>query len=249
MLSVADVRRLERDGFVAVRDAAPAAFCLPALAALREWHARLDGADERLWFRDQAPGAYGAPFWDELTRVTDPAVAALAAGARSRLLAPQLIGSPGSRTSDPRARGWHLDTVEVARRDGFPTDPPEFPQFDLIVGVYLTDMTEPGSGHLAVWPGSHRTIAQRCAAEPDLRAFVPRLYAELNGAIGAPIPVLGAHGTVVVMNSFVAHDTSVNRSPHFSGRAYLRYAHHGIDRAAAWRTGDPWHGWTVAAET
>ena len=249
MLSVADLRRFQRDGFVVVRGGAPVPFCLRALAALRGWHARLDAADERVWFRDQAPEVYASPFWGDLTRVTDPVAGVLAASGRSQMLGPQLIGSPGFQTTDPRARGWHLDTIEVARRDGFPIDPPEFPQFDVIVGVYLTDMTEPGSGHLDVWPGSHTSVAGRCAAEPDIRAFAPRLYAELAGAIGDPVPVLGPCGTLIVMNSFVAHDTSVNRSAHFSGRAYLRYAHDGIARATAWRTGDPWHGWAGTAGT
>ncbi len=248
MLTVTEVCQLKRDGFVAVVGAVPDTFCLPALAALTAWHARLDSDDERLWFRDQAPDSYGAPFWSELTRVTDSVAAALAESGRSWLLAPQLIGSPGGQATDPRARGWHIDTVEVARRDGFPTDPPEFPQFDLIVGVYLTDMTEPGSGYLNVWPGSHRVIAERCAAEPDVRSFVPRLYAELASEVRDPIPVLGPRGTLIVMNSFVAHDTTVNRSAQFSGRAYLRYAHEGIDRATAWRSGNPWFGWKLAEE-
>ena len=243
MISAADRLRFREDGFVVLPGAIADAFHVPALASLVEWHRRLDADDEGLKIRDQAPDSYGQPYWREAFRVTDALANGLSGGGQSRRLSVQLIGSPGGQSSDPRARGWHLDTVEVARRDGLAASAPEFPQFDLIFGIYLTDMSRPDAGNLLVWPGSHLTIAARCGAERDIGSFIPRLYGELD--LGDPFPVLARPGDLMVMNSFLAHDTSVNQSARFSGRAYLRYAHDGLDRVGAWKTGDPWQGWAT----
>ena len=50
---------------------------------------------------------------------------------------------------------WHIDGMNKK----------SLGHFSLLIGVVLTDLTRSGSGSLAVWPGSHRTIEQWFAAE------------------------------------------------------------------------------------
>jgi hypothetical protein len=147
-------------------------------------------------------------------------VAALAAG----LLRPGLgAGEPGfaqlATTFPPwphRPGGPHVDGLSPPGADGQPGT------FSLLAGVWLTDQSQPDTGNLWVWPGTHLRsgawLAERGAgALARVAELSPGPYPPVE--LGDPVQVTGTAGSVVLAHYLLGH----NSGPH-DGRAGPRHA-------------------------
>ena len=245
MLNSEETNTFLQDGFVVLRERIGASFIEPALANLLDWNHKLEALppeeQRRKWVRDQAPESYTLPFWKHLTDITHPLVESIFGHRRSAFVGPQLIGTRGQQNHSSVRTRWHLDTVETAKRDGIKD---HFPQFHLVIGVYLTPMLEQGSGGILIWPGSHWTTASGLKGPEDFKEKLETLYERVDPSVGEPVEVLGNPGDLILMNAFTAHETSINRSNSFSGRAYLRYALQG-SLSDERRLTAPFYGWKI----
>jgi ectoine hydroxylase-related dioxygenase (phytanoyl-CoA dioxygenase family) len=101
---------------------------------------------------------------------------------------------------------WHRDGGQINQELG----PHPQPRLSLKAGVFLTDLTEPGGGNMAVIPGSHK----RDLAMPPAGA-----RAEDS------VEILARRGDVVVFDRRLVHSSTPNLSPRtrlvlFYGYAY-----------------------------
>jgi phytanoyl-CoA dioxygenase PhyH len=101
--------------------------------------------------------------------------------------------------------------------------------FTMLAGIVLSDATEPGSGNLLVWPGSH------LALEAFFRARGPQALLEGMPEVdlGRPEPILARAGDVVLCHYQLAHAAGPNTSAHVRYAVYFRLRRRGHDR-------DPW---------
>ena len=109
--------------------------------------------------------------------------------------------------------------------------------FTMLAAIYLTDDSEPASGNLWVWPGSHRWHAAMFRAEG-----AETLLATSGHSLppGAPVPVLAERGDLLLAHFLLGHNSGGNESNHVRRIAYYRLAVDG--HAARWRETflDPW---------
>jgi hypothetical protein len=140
---------------------------------------------------------------------------------------------------DPDAHGRlhpHLDGMYTPS-NGVPRG--EIVSFTLLVGVMLSDVEEPGSGNLVIWPGTHHLY------EEYFRRRGPRSL--LEGMPDVPLPepvaVTGRAGDVVLCHYQLAHAAGPNTSPHVRYAAYFRLEH--VDhRRQRWEClTDVWREW------
>jgi len=115
----------------------------------------------------------------------------------------------GPSTTRATSFGWHRDG---GRMDKEATgDPP--PRLAVKVGVFLSDVSEPGRGNLEVVPGSH------------LR---PAGDSPVDGDAAPAVPICGPPGTVVVFDRRIAHTAGPNRSDLTRRAVMVGYAHRWI---------------------
>lgn len=103
-----------------------------------------------------------------------------------------------------RALGWHIDGHDNGYRNlGRPV-----PLLQLKIGYYLTDMTEPDQGNLAVVPGSHKALRDPAPEDLKLGMFpgAVQVCAPAGSAIlfhnalwhaGGPFTKPGGHRTML----------------------------------------------------
>ena len=106
---------------------------------------------------------------------------------------------------------WHIDGHDNGYRNlGHP-----IPILQLKVGFYLSDMTAPWQGNLAVIPGSHKTATEPTEADRQRRDFFP-------GAVQVCAPA----GTMILFHNALWHTAAPYSSPD-RGRTmiYTAYEH------------------------
>jgi len=115
--------------------------------------------------------------------------------------------------SDLMARkgGWHIDGNDNGYRGlGWP-----IPLLQLKVGYYLTDMTRPGNGNLALVPGSHKSVVPPAAEDLQRRELFP-------GAVQVCAPA----GSVILFHNAIWHTSAPFASPeHHRTILYYAYEH------------------------
>lgn len=117
-----------------------------------------------------------------------------------------------------RKGDWHLDGHQDGYRHlGYP-----IPLLQLKVGYYLSDMTQPWQGNLAVVPGSHHARLAPSAEERQQRDFFP-------GAVQVCAPA----GTAILFHNALWHTAAPFNRPDAS-RVMLYYAYE--------------HPWMVASQ-
>jgi len=142
----------------------------------------------------------------------------------------------------PAARWPHLDGLHTPT-NGVPEGTVQ--TFTMLVGVALSDQTEPGSGNLVVWPGSHLLYAEYFARHGGqcLLKGLPDL------ALPDPQPVLVRAGDLVLCHYQLAHAGGPNTSARVRYSVYFRVRRAGHEERR-WRClEDPWLEWAgLAAE-
>ena len=114
---------------------------------------------------------------------------------------------------------WHLDGFGTLYHGGTWD---QVPGFELLVGVFLTDLSTPKRGNLMLAEGGHEVVGQWFRenasrfAGPDGRVHDP---SALKTAIRAEplipdrLPLLANAGDVVFVHSMVPHTVDVNEGP------------------------------------
>jgi hypothetical protein len=108
-----------------------------------------------------------------------------------------------------RVDGWHLDGSD----NGYRNMPGQIPLFQLKVGYYLTDMTQPWRGNLTLVPGSHLARAELSKEDREKREFFP-------GALQVCAPA----GSAILFHNAVWH-TAAPYHPGQPGRQMLYYGY------------------------
>lgn len=125
--------------------------------------------------------------------------------------------------------------------DGHTEDPPG--SFTMLVGILLTDQTDPQSGNLWVWPGSHVAHATM------FRDRGSRVLLETQGhstmldppiELGQPIEVRGRRGEVLLAHYLLGHNKGGNTSSTTRRTIYYRLTTE--DHRSHWADAlsDPW---------
>lgn len=243
-LSPAQKSRLKRDGFIVLPGVVP-----PEVtgAAVREINNRLGTGKHP----DKDAYADKKDYLSEY--VATPAVMALAKG-RVRELAESLLGRveplsqgqvvlrfPAAHDDVAYERLVHIDGL-YSSKDAKKQKP--F-RYSLCAGVFLSDTPKPDMGNLAVYPGTHRLIAETVARE-GLGALKGSLEERLT--LPGPVQATGRTGDVVLFHHQTAHDKAPNFSPHIRRAVYFRFWHLDawLDRSPEYLTRamtDPWLEW------
>lgn len=117
--------------------------------------------------------------------------------------------------------------------------------FTLLVGILLSDVTQPYAGNLVVWEGSHESLAQAIGQhghEGMLQGHLPEV------PLSEPQHWLGQAGDVVFCHYLLRHSGSVNMTPHPRHAVYFRLAH--PKHQDHWKEclADPWLEWPAFQE-
>jgi ectoine hydroxylase-related dioxygenase (phytanoyl-CoA dioxygenase family) len=143
------------------------------------------------------------------------------------------IRVPEAHLSQPQpAKDMHVDGVACPH-----LDPAELRTFSLLVGVVLSDVSDPEGGALRYVPGGHLQMADWFRTEWSLgitEQVPPHLDAEQG------MPFLGKPGDVLLMHHMVPHAVGRNRTTTPRVMAYFRVSHrdHASRRLDALR--NPW---------
>ena len=113
---------------------------------------------------------------------------------------------------------WHIDGHD----DGFRNLGVPIPLLQLKVGYYLSDMTAPWQGNLAVLPGSHKSRLAPTEADRQRRDFFPGVH-----------QVCAPAGTMVLFHNALWHTAAPYSGPE-RGRTMLYYCYE--------------HPWMVASQ-
>lgn len=136
----------------------------------------------------------------------------------------------------PPKPGPHLDGMH-SPHNGVPKG--EIRNFTMLVGIALSDVTQPYAGNFTVWPQTH-TLFQEY-----FKANGPESL--LNGMPAIELPeakqLLAKAGDVMLVHYEVAHAAAINVSPHVRYAIYFRLKHIDHDDRK-WETmTDIWLDW------
>ena len=120
-----------------------------------------------------------------------------------------------------RRRGHHIDGIPT---EGNKLEKGRLHPFTLLVGVYLSDVSQPHAGNLFLYPGSHLQHAAHWREDP---ARIPRMLEQdafemPRVDLAEPEQVQGGPGTVVIANYLTGHGIAQNASPHIRYAVYFR---------------------------
>ncbi len=97
--------------------------------------------------------------------------------------------------------------------------------FTLLAGAFLSAEEQTDQGNLWVWPGSHLTH-ERLFRERGADSLMSNgghiTLLQNPPELGAPIPVLGKRGDVVLAHFLLGHNTGPNRGPSTRRMLYYR---------------------------
>ncbi|WP_405009575.1 phytanoyl-CoA dioxygenase family protein [Kitasatospora sp. NBC_01539] len=129
-------------------------------------------------------------------------------------------------------KAMHVDGVACPH-----LDPDELRTFSLLVGVVLSDITDPDGGALRYQPGGHLTMSEWFRDQWFL-GITDQVPPEVDGRTGTPF--LGAPGDVLLMHHLVPHAVGRNRTQEPRVMAYFRVSNvsHADRRLQALQ--DPW---------
>lgn len=256
MLTDSRKEEFARQGFLVIRDAAPA----DAVAAAREqvWDAIEEAPDDPDNWGDNrsvsAPEDVGDPEpFAALNRTVYDHCAALVGdgldgpGGASAQLALRFpsgdLGDPdGEQLSDVSSHVDGFLDVEDGEGDVSP---------HTIMGTLYLDRVEPYGGGFTVWPGSHLDVC-RYMAEKGVTAGkggVPAPDGEggwqdaSRDEVFDPLELTGDAGDLVLWHGRLEHEGGINHSPNLRMAHIARYYHEDAPRIQEERPGEPFAGW------
>jgi len=243
-LSPEQLRMILNDGYAVIPGAVPRPLIVEAL---REINHRLGlgrtqamdaYADARDYWTDDvdAPAVmdllYKSPLWDLVEspvggagRLQKPSTGQIA------LRFPAINNSHGGPAS-------HIDGFYA------PNAVKPISRFTMLVGVMLSDMPDKYMGNLAVYPGTHRQIAEyiKLHGTASLRAGLSR---EID--LPEAVQITGKAGDAVLLHYQLAHDKEQNLSHQIRYMAYWRLWHADADSCQAEGLTDIWREWPAVS--
>jgi ectoine hydroxylase-related dioxygenase (phytanoyl-CoA dioxygenase family) len=116
---------------------------------------------------------------------------------------------------------WHIDGMDTGKHS----------PFSLLVGVALSDQSQPDCGNLIAFPGSHHSLHPLLREQVDTGSG---LFSN-QAATGKPCltgsqQILLQPGDAVLLHQKVAHRIGINCSPNIRYQTYFRLRH--TDHAA-----------------
>ncbi|WP_457029208.1 phytanoyl-CoA dioxygenase family protein [Kitasatospora sp. P5_F3] len=111
-------------------------------------------------------------------------------------------------------KAMHVDGVACPH-----LDPDELRTFSLLVGVVLSDVTDPDGGALRYQPGGHLTMSEWFREQWSL-GITDQVPPDVDARTG--MPFLGAPGDVLLMHHLVPHAVGRNLSHEPRVMAYFR---------------------------
>jgi ectoine hydroxylase-related dioxygenase (phytanoyl-CoA dioxygenase family) len=129
-------------------------------------------------------------------------------------------------------KAMHVDGVACPH-----LDPAELRTFSLLVGIVLSDVSDPAGGALRYVPGGHLRMAEWFRTEWAL-GLTDQVPTHIDAAQGTPL--LGHPGDLLLMHHLVPHAVDRNCTASPRVMAYFRVSHvrHASRRLDALR--DPW---------
>jgi len=164
---------------------------------------------------------HATPLWTLAQRLLGRGCVARGHGAQMALRAPHLGMAPLSDDSIP-PKQWHIDGMGKGKHS----------PFSLLLGVALTEQSQPNVGNLVAFRGSHHVL------QPLLRGEIDRasnMFSDEGGAVERKPALSGGQqillqpGDAVMLHQKVAHRVGVNLSPHIRYQTYFRLSH--VDHA------------------
>jgi hypothetical protein len=121
-------------------------------------------------------------------------------------------------TDPPPAPAPHLDGMHTPT-NGVPKG--QILNFTMLLGVVLSDVSQPYAGNLTLWPGSHYLYE---------RYFREHGWESLFGGmppvdLPEPEQMMGKAGDIVLCHYQVGHSVAINVSPHIRYAIYFRLNH------------------------
>ncbi len=232
-------RAIYEQGYVRVPGVVPRAMVNDALRAIN--HSIGEGMD-----RDEIVTMRSRSYAQELTQT--PVISGLFNDTPARALAESAIGpiepvtggqiairfpSPADPPGEPSP---HIDGMH-SPHNGVPEG--EILNFTMLVGVLLSELTEPYAGNFTVWPGTHRLYEEyfRERGPESLLDGMPEID------LPAPVQVTGSPGDVFFVHYAMGHTAAPNVSPHVRYAIFFRLKHVGHDEVK-WETmTDIWKTW------
>lgn len=134
---------------------------------------------------------------------------------------------------------WHIDGCPNEFIPGVTDHYGHINNFDMLVGVLLSDIYHPMSGELCCWPGSHHKLADYFTEKNGQN--LENVYTHGNQALPTgkktfelfkidPVHCVGKKGDVFLANYMTAHFIAPNTSPNIRYAVYFRVSKHGIQR-------------------
>lgn len=139
------------------------------------------------------------------------------------------------------AETWpHLDGVRVVV-DGISNGNPPgvLNSFTALVGVFLSDVTQPDAGNFVVWPGTHHKYQKFFQKHGHQSLFeqVPQI------ALPPAHQVLARAGDAVICHYQLGHHFANNLSPHIRYAVFFRLAHSKHETQKIECLTDIWREW------
>jgi hypothetical protein len=236
-LDLDERHRFTDDGLIIKRRFIPQDLVLRATDLINDWY-RTDLDSARLVDYTQrtfAPNLSNHP--DVLALFADSGVADLArelVGEFTPVTTTQIqIRVPETQLDRPQpVKAMHIDGVACPH-----LDPADLRTFSLLVGVPLSDITDPAGGALRYVPGGHHQMAEWFRTEWSL-GITDQVPPHIDAETGTPL--LGSPGDVLLMHHLVPHAVGRNNTEEPRVMAYFRVAHadHASHPLDALR--DPW---------
>jgi hypothetical protein len=239
-------RRMREDGYVVLPGVVPRPLIVEAL---RDINHRLGlgrspsmGTDAYADARD---------YWSEDT--DDPAIMDLLFKSPLWELAESPLGGAGALLRPPVGQiALRFPSINnshggpASHIDGFysPNAPKPISRFTMLAGVLLSDTPDKYMGNLAVYPGTHRQIAEYIKANGT-----QSLRAGLGRKIDLPeaVQITGKAGDAVLCHYQLAHDKEQNLSHMIRYMAYWRLWHKNAEECQSEGLTDIWREWPAIA--
>ncbi|MCH2336394.1 MAG: phytanoyl-CoA dioxygenase family protein [Pseudomonadales bacterium] len=151
-------------------------------------------------------------------------------GAR-RVIRPKGATQIALRFPDPEGtpvmrHGWHMDGYPSAT-NGVPDDG-VVRNFNLLLGVMLSDVCSHDSGNLMVWPGMHHGLEQYYRSNPAFPCPDTLPAEQLGFTLPTPHQVMGKCGDVVLVHYQLGHTHSPNLSGDIRYMCFFRLSVRGL---------------------